>query len=624
MAHVIPETIRKDATAGERLLFRTLKEFLPEDYIVYHEPDIHGRRPDFVVIGPDLGLVVLEVKDYTRNTLVELNPDRWRIRKGAEGEISVTSPPKQAREYAFRIADKLKKDSELVHTGGKYAMQLKFPYGFGAVFTRLSRGDLKETGVEEVAGPERILGREEIDPEKDCFSAILLRRKLREMLPAPFPMEKPLTELDIARIRFHLFPEVRISGKVTPVRIRDSLLFYLENLETMDLHQEGLAKQIGDRHRLIRGVAGSGKTLILASRVHLLAKEHPDWNILVLCYNISLSRAIRRMVERKLRPSASKTEGEEDLASRVRVYNFHEWLREELNIRREEQIPEVLEQLNRGEGNLPRYDAALIDEGQDFQPEWLALVSKLLNPETQSLLLVEDRAQTIYSRRRSYKQDTGLDFRGRSRILTVNYRNTAPIVRFSWDFYQAHAEEGGKKGKGNDDVEIISPQSTLRKGPEPVVRRFSSIGEETDFVAGEIRRLRGTDRIPLSRMLILYRVKKFGPCRTIDAIRASLKQTGIPFTWIAENERSKRSFDLKEPTVKISTIDSSKGLDFDAVFVVNVDRLPFPLEENRNREASLLYIAMTRAKKHLYITYSGESEFTRYFDRFVSTETSHK
>ena len=616
MARTIPETIRKEATSGERLLFQTLKEHLPQDYIVYHEPEIYGRRPDFVVIGPDLGLVVLEVKDYTKSTLVELNPDRWSLHKRDGKRVTVTNPMKQARDYAFRIADKLKKDVALVHTEGKYKMQLRFPYGFGTVFTRLSRKDLQETGVKDVAGEKQVLTQEEIDPEKDQFSAILLRRKLKEMLPAPFSMKNPLTELDLARIRYHLFPEVRIHGKISKVHMHDSILFHLENLETMDLHQEELAKQIGDEHRLIRGVAGSGKTLILASRAHLLAKEHPDWNILVLCYNISLSRGIRRMIQEKFKePDLLEEEGEVSESGKVRVFNFHEWLRQELKISKEEEIPDLLEKLEQGTEGFPCYDAILIDEGQDFQPEWLRLVSWLLNPKTRSLLLVEDRAQNIYARRRSYKQDTGLDFRGRSRVLTVNYRNTAPIVRFSWDFYRAHASD---HGKGNDEVEIIAPQSTLREGPKPVVRRFRSIGEETDFVAEEIRRLRGEEGIPLSRMLILYRVK-YG---TIDRIRDSLKKRGLPFTWIAENSQSKRSFDPKEPTVKISTIDSSKGLDFDAVFVVNVDRLPLSREKNRDREVSLLYIAMTRAKKHLCLTYSGDSEFTRYFDRRIQENPS--
>lgn len=54
--------------------------------------------------------------------------------------------------------------------------------------------------------------------------------------------------------------------------------------------------------------------------------------------------------------------------------------------------------------------------------------------------------------------------------------------------------------------------------------------------------------------------------------------------------------------------------DFRAVFIVNVDSMPFPLEENKEREVSLLYIGMTRAKEYLCLSYSAESEFTRYLD----------
>lgn len=65
MAQTVPESIRSSATTGERLLFRTLKMYLPDDYIVYYEPEIHGRRPDFVIIGPDLGLVVNDKLELT-------------------------------------------------------------------------------------------------------------------------------------------------------------------------------------------------------------------------------------------------------------------------------------------------------------------------------------------------------------------------------------------------------------------------------------------------------------------------------------------------------------------------------------------------------------------------------
>ncbi|WP_257008194.1 3'-5' exonuclease [Bacillus sp. FJAT-45350] len=84
----------------------------------------------------------------------------------------------------------------------------------------------------------------------------------------------------------------------------------------------------------------------------------------------------------------------------------------------------------------------------------------------------------------------------------------------------------------------------------------------------------------------------------IDTIIRSLKNEGLPYYWITENESSKRAFDREADTIKISTIDSSKGLDFQAVFIVNIENMPFALEENIEREVALLYIGMTRAKEY--------------------------
>ena len=246
----------------------------------------------------------------------------------------------------------------------------------------------------------------------------------------------------------------------------------------MDLHQENLAKQIGDKNRLIRGVAGSGKTLILSSRAKLLSKQHPDWKILILCYNISLANGIQQMVTHMLNEpedlfdfdfTRNTVESPKDHQN-VMVRNFHAWLKNDLKIR-EQQIPDIITKLENNEAILPNYDAILIDEGQDFESDWLRLVSLLINEETQSLLLVEDRAQTIYKRKRSYVQDTGLNFHGRSKVLSINYRNTSQIVKFAWDFYRKHSMLKDKVVNREIEGEIIAPQSTKRKGPEPGIVR---------------------------------------------------------------------------------------------------------------------------------------------------------
>ncbi|PYI50282.1 3'-5' exonuclease [Paenibacillus flagellatus] len=618
MAYMVPETIPRSATAGERILFETLKDHLPSDYIVYYEPEIRGRRPDFVLIGPDLGLVILEVKDYTKGTLYQINHDEWLLRNTSGELVKTKSPLKQARDNARFLTDHLKKDRNLLQEAGT---NLKFPYGYGTVFTRLKQEDFVRLNLYQVIEPSFVLCRDEIDPDEESFSPDILLEKIHGMFTVWHKRKDVLTHEDIQAIRFHLFPEVRISAEFKPpTQHQDQLLLSLHNIKTMDLHQENMAKQIGDKHRLIRGVAGSGKTLVLASRAKMLAKTEPDWKILVLCYGIPLSRSLKQMIERMMNepddlfdlinPAPSVNEK----GSKIEVYNFHEWLRNSLRMK-DTDIPALLEKASKNEAILPTYDAIMIDEGQDFEADWLKLLGCCLNPDTQSLLLVEDRAQTIFKRKSSLVQDIGLDFRGRSKVLSINYRNTAQIVQFAWDFYQEHSQLKKTVQEGSiEGVEIIPPQSTKRKGPEPIIKSFRNIGEEMNFVSKSITFLQQEKRIPLQDIAILYRVKNSHQISYIDEIKRSLESHELPYTWITENAESKRNFVRDEPTVKISTIDSAKGLDFRVVFIVNVESMPFPLEEVEEREVSLFYIGMTRALEWLFLTYSGESKFTQYLD----------
>lgn len=627
MAYMVPETIPRSATAGERILFETLKDHLPSDYIIYYEPEIRGRRPDFVIIGPDLGLVILEVKDYTKSTLYQINHDEWTLNNTAGELVKTKSPLKQARDNARLITDHLRKDKNLVQEAGSL---LKFPYGFGTVFTRLRQEDFIKHGLYQVIEPQFVLCRDEIDPDEDSFSPEILMDKIHSMFTVWKQRKITLTNEDIQAIRFHLFPEVRISAEFKPpINHQDQLLLSLHNIKTMDLHQENMARQLGDKHRLIRGVAGSGKTLVLASRAKMLAKAHPDWKILVLCYGIPLSRNLKQMIQRMseepedlfdlLNPSSSDDTGN----SNVEVYNFHEWLRNSLKLK-DSEIVTLLDKVSQNEAILPTYDAIMIDEGQDFEADWLKLLSCCLNPDTQSLLLVEDRAQSIFKRKTSLAQDIGLDFRGRSKILSINYRNTAQIVQFAWDFYQEHSLLKNKVQEASvEGVEIIPPQSTKRKGPEPIIRSFRNIQEEMNFVSKSVTFLHREKNVPLQDIAILYRVKNSYRTSYIDEIKNSLAQHELTYTWITENAESKRNFIRDEHTIKISTIDSAKGLDFRVVFIINVENMPFPLEEAEEREVSLLYIGMTRALEWLFLTYSSESKFTQYLDNVVKQRSEH-
>ncbi|QOS77072.1 NERD domain-containing protein [Paenibacillus sp. JNUCC31] len=631
MAYTVPEAIPKKATAGERLLFETLKKHLPEDYIVYYEPEIRGRRPDIVIIGPDLGLLVLEVKDYTKGTLHQVNRDEWILRNTAGETVTARSPLKQARDYAFLIADQLKKDKNLIKEGTPG--YLKFNYGYGVVFTRLKQKDFLHMDLYSVIDPVFVLTREEIDPEDEDFSETILIEKLLNMFTVPTRNRYTLTDEDVQAIRYHLFPEVRISAeRKEVVPHQDQLLLSLHNIKTMDLHQEKLAKQIGDRHRLIRGVAGSGKTLVLVSRARMLAKANPNWNILVLCYGSTLSQYLKQAIVQKMaEPEDLFDFADGDAASahtsNIQVSTFHSWLGKHFRII-DRKLPALLEKVEQGLEELPEYDAILIDEGQDFEPEWLKLVSACLNADTQSLLLVEDRAQTIFKRKNSLAQDTGLNFRGRSKILTINYRNTAQIVQFAWDFYKEYSKLQEKVISTTvDGIEIIPPQFTKRKGPEPLIYKSRSTQAEMAFVAKSIDFLRREKSFALKDIAILYRVQEHQGINIIGEMQQALNDNSLAYNWVTRDDQSKKSFDREEESIKILTIDSAKGLDFRAVFIISIETMPRKVgktDEVDEREVSRFYIGMTRALEWLFLSYSGESRFTQYLDEVQQQRTERQ
>ena len=194
----------------------------------------------------------------------------------------------------------------------------------------------------------------------------------------------------------------------------------------MDLQQEQLARNLGEGHRVIHGVAGSGKTLILGYRCERLAPtlQKP---ILVLCYNLTLAAKLRSAIRLK------------NLADKVSVRTFHSWCRAQLvlyNVALPENGPEftneiverVISAVERGQIPRAQYGAVMIDEGHDFKPEWLKVVAQMVDPSTNSLLVLFDDAQSIYDSRTKRKfsfSSVGIQAQGRTTILRLNYRNTA-------------------------------------------------------------------------------------------------------------------------------------------------------------------------------------------------------
>jgi hypothetical protein len=351
--------------AGEKRFARRLEAFLEDDYLCWYELPVGKRQryTDFIILHPGRGLLLLEVKDWKIDTVQNLDPVSVTLLTD-RGRVTSSNPLEQVRQCTYQLINKLEKDPQLVNQGGRYQGRLAFPYGYGIVLSNITRNQFDVYGMGDVLPAHQVICRDEMTESAEAEE---FQKRLWDMFNVGFNCQLTLPQID--RVRWHLFPEVRIgNGQISIFddgdegRTDESLV--PDIMKVMDMQQEQLARSLGEGHRIIHGVAGSGKTLILGYRCLYLAKVlHKP--ILVLCFNITLAARLRSIMEDK------------EINDRVHVYHFHDWCSEMLkryHIEKLEsgdgyydrQVNQVIHAVE--DGHIPKgqYGALMVDEGHDF------------------------------------------------------------------------------------------------------------------------------------------------------------------------------------------------------------------------------------------------------------------
>ena len=145
------------------------------------------------------------------------------------------------------------------------------------------------------------------------------------------------------------------------------------------------------------------------------------------------------------------------------------------------------------------YTHIVVDEAQDLSKAELTVITKLVNPQTNSINLLADAAQKIYDTSFTWK-GVGINIQGRSHTLNKNFRTTVEIAEAAYtllekdtDFVQ-NSEDYVKPEQINKD----------QHGCYPIYQRFGSLEEGTDYVVEEIKRLREQTTSELSEMVVLH------------------------------------------------------------------------------------------------------------------------
>ena len=601
MAEMIPDRLPMRSSAGEQRMFAALQK-LDDDCLVYYEPLVRQRYPDFIVVLPDTGVLVIEVKGWHASEIRK--GDTQEILVHARGNESVElHPARQARDYMHRLRDECRGHpfaETLLNATGPRAGAFVFPFGHIAVLSNITRAQLNDparAGLAAVFSQGNVVTRDELVAWGDLDAAALKAELARRFDPFWSIPRMAQQQVDVLRSAIH--PEVTLSTVKQPSRTDAPVA---ADLKVLDYRQERNARSIGDGHRIIYGVAGSGKTVLLIARAKMLA-EDPENRILVLCFNKVLANYLKATLLG---------------TPNVEVFHFHAWgARNGVRFRRDEEPEDygrrLLQVFERGEGDASRYDAVLVDEAQDFACSWfICAKSALSDPEDGDLVIVGDGSQSLYNSRPFKWSHAGISAVGRvlnaKLDLDRNYRNTAEILAAAHTF-------AGVVTPDEDDVALrsmtVTPKIALRHGPWPKMIGAANREAEVDAVIALVREWlaagteTGTKPLTADDIGILYPRLRRRDERAMESLCGRLQDLGV-----VRLSGEGATGGPADRGIKVSTIHSAKGLQFRAVILMWADLLPSKLEDrDEQSERKLMYVALTRAEDRLAVTYSEPSAY---------------
>lgn len=436
------EKLRQPMTRGERMVFDVLDGHLEEDWEIYIQPHLNGLRPDFVLLNPKIGIVVIEVKDWNLDAM----PYFVKTHRSGLKELYAK---KDGKEFAVENPfTKIKDYKDAIYE--IYCPRLQQKAGYAAICPLV---------IFPFAARERVLSLQ------DAF----LDRRALENRTDWFPVGG---REDFSEGRFEaLFPLLnRTSHPMTPALAADLRGWLVEpdfasaqrRPLVMDRNQRTLAEtRTSSGYRRIKGPAGSGKSLVLAARAAKLASD--GQSVLIVTFNITLWHYLRDLIvrgasrggwmdnvtfvhfhdwcKRTCRTPAFLDEYAEIVAP-IRAIADNDSLDDKEKKRRisaisgpilDDAIPRLA--MKAALEGIEKVDAVLVDEGQDFLPLWWNALRGICKRDGE-MVLVADATQDVYGKAGRWTDEamSGAGFSGGWSQLRVGYRAPSNAMRLAGDF----------------------------------------------------------------------------------------------------------------------------------------------------------------------------------------------
>jgi hypothetical protein len=625
-----------------------------EGAVLMCEPSIvRGRSgpPDIAILDPQSGVHVVEIKGVPlENVRAVRAGGAIEIAYGAR--ISAKDPSKQASGKMFDI-----KDAAGRHFGG----EMNIAFQSWVVFPRITRSEWVDKFGEAVSTRNEVVFADDLESSR--LGERLQSRGVHRL--AAFGMQScPQQQMRSVMAAFGdsevLRPPPR-SGPKPPEgskgeRLDEALAEYRA---LTDLQQRVIAKDWNGGPRLVRGVAGSGKTMVLAAQAARLIEQIHQGTIdlfdgsrrppavLAVCFNRTLVPFIRNRIELAYRQRTNEPLPERALL--VMHFNnvlYHLSRRGYCKYRRIMEEPDADKRAARSLSELEAatgrraddlatglYAAVFVDEGQDFHDNEYRLLARLCARAPTGLprmFVFYDDAQNLYGLKRPTWADLGLELRGRTVVMDECFRNPRQVIEPAFNLLLGiYAEDkGAVRTRGYADLATLEEKNLItranghvrvhfsaREGASVTFRRFDSRNAERDFVAARCEELMKTDGLLPQDILVLTYHRQ----RALQLVAAIAERIGREKVRCPFEEDAKDTVAIEPGQVTVSTVASTKGYDAPQVLLASVDEFPDTVEGR-----VCLYVGCTRAREWLEATTTAMTGLAREFERSVSaTNAGH-
>lgn len=568
-------------TPGEKAVFEFFNAHLDPAWEIYLQPYLNGLKPDIVLLHAKVGIAVFEVKDWNLDggayeiDSSGLGAPRLIVRTPG-GRRSKTSPLAQVLGYQREI-----RDLYCPRLDGQQSLAV---ITAGVIFT-------SATTERVTAFFQDSIGHHFGDtPEASRYHPVVGMEALAEgRLDAVFP------EANRTSSRF-MSPELADDFRnwlVEPAVVEEQRTLPALTEQQRDL----IGSRTATGFRRVKGAAGSGKSLVLAGRAAQLANQGKE--VLVVCFNITLLNYLRKQAARWRTPNQSIT-----------WLSFHQWAKRVCldsqaseaykdlwRGRREDEdlggvlgarMAAVVHEAMKDHEDWHRYDAVLVDEGQDFLPSWWGCLREV-RKDGGEMVLVADATQDLYDTAKNWTDQAmaGAGFVGPWVHLEESFRLPPAVLKIASAFAKDFLPEGVDHPRMRQTELSVFPCRVAWRNVDGFAGLANACVQELRamVVATEAANL------AISDVVFLASDNELGRQVTdaLEALPISVANTFHADSRTARQQKLK--FFLGPSRVKATTVHSFKGWEGRAV-VVAIQRARTP------SELAAIYVALTRVVRH--------------------------